>query len=73
MKNRTKLSGSKLYINNDLTLDQRRTEKELRRKKQFLVKNESYRHKKITIYKGKIWADRVHVTDSILESLGFSP
>ena len=33
MRNRTKLLGSKIYINNDLTLDQRKKEKELRKKK----------------------------------------
>ena len=69
MRNRTKLLGSK---NNDLTLDQRKKEKELRKKKQFLIKHELYRNKNITIYKGKLWADRVQVTDTELETAGFS-
>ena len=72
MRNRTKLLGSKIYINNDLTLDQRKKEKELRKKKQFLIKHELYRNKNITIYKGKLWADRVQVTDTELETAGFS-
>ena len=72
MKNRTKLLGSKVFINNDLTPEQRKKEKELRKKKQFLIKHELYRNKNITVYKGKIWADRVQVTDTELESAGFS-
>ena len=72
MRNRTKLLGSKIYINNDLTLDQRKKEKELRKKKQFLIKHELYRNKNITIYKEKLWADRVQVTDTELETAGFS-
>ena len=62
MRNRRKLAGTAIHINNDLTRDQRILEKNLREKKKFLTNHCSYKEKKITIYKGKLWADRQYIS-----------
>ena len=68
---KSKLSGSKVFINNDMTKDQQNTERELRKKKQFLIKHPQYKTKRVTIYKGKLWADRIMVTDEDIHSAGY--
>ena len=72
MKAKRKLMGSDVYINNDLTKKQLQVERELKKQKQFLIKHHDYKEKRITIYKGKLWADRQLVTDSDLQKAGFS-
>ena len=67
MKAKRKLMGSDVYINNDLTKKQLQVERELKKQKQFLIKHHDYKKKRITIYKGKLWADRQLVTDSDLQ------
>ena len=59
--------GSDVYINNDLMKKQLQVERELKKQKQFLIKHHYYKEKRITIYKGKLWADRQLVTDSDLQ------
>lgn len=72
MKNRRKLAGTAIFINNDLTKDQRALEKNLREKKKFLSQHPTYKEKKITIYKEKLWADHQHISEADLQSLGYS-
>ena len=67
MKAKRKLMGSDVYINNDLMKKQLQVERELKKQKQFLIKHHYYKEKRITIYKGKLWADRQLVTDSDLQ------
>ena len=69
-----KLAGSGIYLNNDLTKDQRTLEKNLREQRKFLSNHPDYKDKNIllTIYREKLWADRQQVSDVILKSLGFS-
>ena len=70
---KSKLAGSKIFISNDLTKDQQNTERELRKKKQFLISHPQYKDKKrVTIYKGKLWVDRKPVTDENLASAGYT-
>ena len=68
---KSKLSGSKVFINNDMTKDQQNIERELRKKKEFLIKHPQYKTKRVTIYKGKLWADRIMVTDEDIHSAGY--
>ena len=72
MRNRRKLAGSNIFINNDLTKNQRTLEKHLREKKKFLLNHPSYKDKKISVYKEKLWANRQLITDTDLQSLGYS-
>ena len=68
---KSKLSGSKVFINNNMTKDQQNIERELRKKNQFLIKHPQYKTKRVTIYKGKLWADRIMVTDEDIHSAGY--
>ena len=72
MQNCKHLAGSRNFINNDLSPDQQAKERELRKKKQFLIKYPNYKDKKITIYRGKLWADRQSISDTELQSAGYS-
>ena len=65
------LAGSRIFLYNDLTPDQQAKERELRKKKPFLIKHHNYKDKKITIYKGKLWADRQSISDTDLQSAIF--
>ena len=64
--------ASNIYINNDLTREQREIERDLRRKKQLLIKHPEYKGKHITVYKGRLWVDRVAVSERDLISVGLS-
>ena len=64
--------ASNIYINNDLTREQREIERDLRRKKQLLIKLPEYKGKHITVYKGRLWVDRVAVSERDLISAGLS-
>ena len=64
--------ASNIYINNDLTREQREIERDLRRKKQLLIKHPEYKGKHITVYKGRLWVDRVAVSERDLISAGLS-
>ena len=69
MKNRAKLSGSRIFINNDLTPDQQKAEKKLRDTRSKLRKLPEYADKKITIYRGKLHVDREPISDELLQDL----
>ena len=72
MKAKAKLRGSNLYINNDLTKEQQIHIRDLQKKKQFLIKHPDYSKKRITIFKGILWADRVQITEDEIRSAGYS-
>ena len=38
----------------------------------FLIRHPDYSKKKITIFKGKLWADRVQITDDEIKSAGYT-
>ena len=57
MKCRKKLAGTNIYINNDLTREQKQNEKLLRDSKKKLQADPTYENSKITIYRGKICID----------------
>ncbi len=59
MQKRVKLSGTRIFINNDLTQDQQEAEKKLRDARNTLRKMPEYANKKITIYRGKLHVDRM--------------
>ena len=69
MKSRAKLSGSRIFINNDLTPDQQKAEKKLRDSRSKLRKLPEYANKKITIYRGKLHVDREPISDVLLQDL----
>jgi hypothetical protein len=54
LSKRATLTGSKIFINHDLTKEQMEEEKRLRETK----KNPQFQGKKISIYRSKLWADR---------------
>ena len=72
MKAKVKLRGSNIYISHDLTKEQQIGMRESLKKKQFLIRHPDYSKKKITIFKGKLWADRVQITDDEIKSAGYS-
>ena len=53
----TKLVGTRIYLNHDLTREQLTKDKELREKKHRLLNDPSYKNKRVTIYRGKIYID----------------
>ena len=73
MQNRSKLSGSRIFINHDLTQEQQRTDKNLREVRNKLRKMPEYAEKNITIYRGKLHVDRKPISDGVLENLSSSP
>ena len=70
--NRAKLSGTRVYINNDLTKEQRQTERKLRETKKKLTQHPDFRGKKVSIFRNKLWVDRSLVTEETLRSAGIS-
>ena len=67
-----KLSGTRVYINNDLTKEQRLAERKLRETKRKLSQHPTFRGKKVTIFRNKVWVDCSPVSDEILRSAGIS-
>ena len=72
MKAKVKLRGSNIYVSNDLTKEQQCGMRESLKKKQFLIRHPDYSKKKITIFKGKLRADRVQITDDEIKSAGYT-
>lgn len=72
MKRRTKLAGTKIYLNHDLPREQMVKEKELRKKKRYLLNHQQFKEKRVTIYKGHICIDGQPITDSDMERAGLS-
>lgn len=58
MLNRSKLAGTKIYLNNDLTKTQQEEEQKLRAMRKQLMELPDFRGKRITISNGKLFADR---------------
>ena len=70
MRNRTKLAGTNIFLNYDLTKEQMQKEKELRAIKRMMMKDENFKQKKITIFRGKLWANKELVSETDLQSAG---
>ena len=70
MKCRKKLAGTNIYINNDLTREQKQNEKLLRDAKKKLQADPTYENSKITIYRGKICIDGQPAGPTVLYHLG---
>ena len=66
MKCRSKLAGTRVFINNDLTKDQKAKEKHLRDLKRKLQSLPNYKEKRITIWRGKICIDGNPAPSSVL-------
>jgi len=67
---RVALAGSKIYINPDLTTEQRQAEKRLRDLKKQLLQHPDYRNKKVSIYRGKLHVDRIPISSPELQAAG---
>ena len=66
MKCHSKLAGTRVFINNDLTKDQKAKEKHLRDLKRKLQSLPNYKEKRITIWRGKICIDGNPAPSSVL-------
>ena len=71
MKAKAKLHVSNLYINNDLTKEQKNSYERFT-KKETIFKHPDYSKKRITIFKSELWADRVQITDDKVRSADYS-
>ena len=69
MKNKSKLKGSRLFVNNDLTPKQREEDRRTRSLKRLLVEHPDYAGKRITIYRGKLHADKSPIEETVLQTL----
>lgn len=69
LSNRSKLAGSKIFINYDLTKEQMLAEKHTRDLKKRLAKHPDYQGKRITISRNKILVDGIPVSDDTLSNL----
>jgi len=65
---RVALAGSKIYINPDLTNEQRQAEKRLRDLKKQLLQHPDYQNKKVSIYRGKLHVDRIPISSPELQA-----
>ena len=66
MVNKKKLKATHVYINHDLTQEQLQRDRELRKIRARMLKDADYKGKKITIYKGNLYVDRIVVETSTL-------
>ena len=69
MQRRSKLVGSKIYLNNDLTKEQQSEERRLRLLRKQLAEVPDFRDKRITIYRGKICVDRCPMDEAEICSI----
>ena len=67
MKNRAELARTEIFLNNYLTKEQMFKEKQLRDIKK---KHEHFKDKRITVFRGKLWANRKLVTETELQAAG---
>ena len=72
MQYRSKLAGTSIFLNNDLTKEQMLKEKNLRKTKKELMNHPSFQGKKITIFKGKLWADKQPLTEDEIQTASLS-
>ena len=63
MRKKSRLAGTSICINDDLTKDQQLHERHMRNRRKELLKQPQYKDKKIKIYKGKLWIDGVSLQD----------
>ena len=64
MRNRAKLAGSKVYLNNDLTRAQQDEERKLRNLRKQLIDSSELGAKKITISNGRLFVDRQPLSEA---------
>ena len=64
MRNRAKLAGSKVYLNNDLTRAQQDEERKLRNLRKQLIDSSEFGAKKITISNGRLFVDRQPLSEA---------
>ena len=72
LSNRSKLAGSNIYINFDLTRDQLKEQQKLREIRKQLIKLPEFKNKKITIYQNKLHVDRQPISPEILRAAGIN-
>ena len=71
MRKKKLLARTKVYINNDFTREEMYQEKQLRVKRRELLSQPSFEGTRISIYRGKLWANGSPITD--LESIPRAP
>ena len=69
MLKRSQLAGSNIFINPDLTKDQREEERDLRNLKKKMMQSEKYQGKHITIFRGKICVNKNPITQEELNMI----
>ena len=61
-----------MYVNNDLTKEQRQSKRKLREPKKKLTEHPDFIGKKVSIFRNKIYVDHSPVSVEILQSAGIS-
>ena len=69
---RSRLSGTKIYIKNDLTKEQVQMEKRLYNIRKELLQHPDFKEKRVSVYRNKIWVDSSPITEDMLRSAGIS-
>ena len=72
LSHRTKLAGTNIYINFDLTREQIKEQQKLREIRKQLIKHPDFKDKKITIYQNKIHVNRQPISSDILSAAGIN-
>jgi len=72
MKSRSKLAGTNIFLNNDLTKDQMEREKKLRKLKNDLISHQNFKDKRITIFRDKLYADKQPITEDEIYAASLS-
>ena len=70
LSNRSKLAGTQIYINFDLTKQQMNKEKQLREARRRLKQFEKFKDKQISIFHNKLYVDRSPITPDQLRAAG---
>ena len=70
LSNRSKLAGTKIYINFDLTKEQMNEEKRLREIRRKLKQLDEFKNKQITIFRNQLYVNRSLITPDQLQAAG---
>ena len=70
LSNCSKLAGTQIYINFDLTKQQMNEEKQLREARRKLKQFEKFKNKQISIFHNKLYVDRSPITPDQLRAAG---
>ena len=70
LSNRSKLAGTKIYINFDLTKEQMNEEKRLREMRRKLKQLDEFKNKRIIIFRNQLYVNRSLITPDQLQAAG---